>query len=522
MASPSRNQACLCGSGKKYKHCCAQAAATTRPAAGQPGLIRLETGQLLPISQAMAHAIQLHQAGRIRKAEALYRQIVHKQPGHADAQHLLGLVCHQTGKHELAYTHITRAISLNVNAALFHNNLGEVCRALNKLDEAQACYARAVALQPTLLEAHRNIGLTLHAQNKPDQADAYLRQLITRHPKYLGGYWALLTVLKDQKKTDEILIICDAGLEHNPLDLSLLHAKGHTLRLMGQLEQSARHYRQAIEQQPQMPELYRYLTVVLMQSGDTAGAIEGLKNEIRLSPDDTSAQHLLASLQNITTDRAPASYVSELFNTYADSFDQHLVGKLEYRTHALVAQTILDTLGNDAHGLDILDLGCGTGLFGEEAKDIKKTLVGIDLASKMIDLARQRGIYDELIVGDLVDYLVEVQPSQFDLVVATDVFVYIGDLLPVFRQISRILQPGRWFAFSLEAAAEADQDFTLGLSGRYQHSQNYIERLCTDFKFEIDRFTQTTIRKDHGRPIAGYIYLLRKTALPANPTEKTG
>lgn len=510
MLTPSRNQACPCGSGKKFKHCCAPDTTKTRPTSGQPALIQFETGQLIPIPQAMTHAIQLHQAGRIRKAEAIYRQIVQNQPGHADAQHLLGLICHQTGQHDLAYTHITRAISLSPKAALFHNNLGEVCRALNRLDEAQACYTKALALQPGLLEAHRNIGLTLHAQNKSDQAEAYLRQVIERHPNYLGGYWALLTVLKERNKPEEILQVCDAGLLHNPLDLSLLHAKGHTLRTTGQLELSARHYRQAIEQQPHIPALYQYLRAVLRQLGDTEGMIESLKNEIRLSPDDASAKHLLASLQNITTDRAPATYVSELFNSYADSFDQHLVGKLDYRTHSLVAQTLRDTLGKDAQSLDILDLGCGTGLFGEEIKDIKKTLVGIDLASRMIDRCRERDIYDELIVGDLVDYLVEVEPGQFDLIVATDVFVYLGDLLPVFSQVSRILQSGHWFAFSLEAAAEADQDFTLGLSGRYQHSRAYIERLCADFNFEIDRFTQTTIRKDHDRPIAGYIYLLKR------------
>lgn len=458
----------------------------------------------------MAHAIQLHQAGRVRKAEAIYQQIVQKMPSHADAQHLLGVIYHQAGKQELAYTHISHAISLNSEAALFYNNLGEVCRALNLLEEAQACYAKALALQPELVEAHRNIGLTLLAQNKPDQAESYLRQVIQRHPNYLGGYWALLTALKDQNKQKDILSICDAGLEHNPLNLSLLHAKGHTLRTAGQLEQSVEHYRQAIKHQPQAPELYRYLAIVLMQMGDTDATIACLQNEIRLCP-DASAQHLLASLQNITTDRAPAAYVSELFNTYADNFDQHLVGKLEYRTHALVAQTLRDALGSDAHGLNILDLGCGTGLFGEEIKDIKKSLTGIDLASKMIDRSRKRGIYDEVIVGDLLDYLAEVQPGQFDLVVATDVFVYMGDLLPVFRKTSRILQSGHRFAFSLEAVTDDVKEFVLRSSGRYQHNQTYINRLCAEFNFEVERFSGATIRKENNKPIAGYIYLLKKT-----------
>ncbi len=459
----------------------------------------------------MAHALQLHQAGRIRKAEAIYQQIVQVQPTHADAQHLLGLVSHQTGKHDLAYTHITRAISLNPNAALFHNNLGETCRSLGRLDEAQTCYARALAMQPGLLEAQRNIGLTLFAQNKPDQAETYLRRLVSDHPNYPGGYWALLTVLKALNKQDEILQVCDAGLRQNPLDLSLIHAKGHTLKLTENSAQAAEHYRQAIGKQPNVPELYRYLALVLMQLGDTAGTIECLKNEIRLRPDSESAQHLLASLQNVTTDRAPAAYVSELFNAYADNFDQHLTGKLEYRTHVLVAQTIRDVLDPKAQVLDVLDLGCGTGLFGEEIKGLKKRLVGIDLAAKMIDQARERQIYDELAVADLVDYLAETQPGQFDLVAATDVFVYLGNLQPVFDQVSRILQTGRWFAFSLEAAAASDATFVLGESGRYQHGRGYIDGLSMDSGFEVSSFTQTTIRKQHDQPISGYIYLLRKT-----------
>lgn len=91
--------------------------------------IQIETGQWVPVPQAMEQAVRLHQQGRILKAEVIYQQIIQAQPNHADAQHLLGVIYHQTGKQDLAHTHISRAISLNPKAALFHNNLGEVCRA---------------------------------------------------------------------------------------------------------------------------------------------------------------------------------------------------------------------------------------------------------------------------------------------------------------------------------------------------------------------------------------------------------
>lgn len=511
MTSTSRNQPCPCGSGKKYKHCCAGRDAKNHLAAGQSALIQLETGQWAPAPQAMERAIQLHQQGRLLKAEVIYRQIVQMLPNHADAQHLLGVIYHQTGKQNQAYTHISQAILLNSKAALFHNNLGEVCRSLNRLDEAQICYARALALQPELQEAQRNIGLTLLEQNKPDEAVSHLRQVVASCPDYPGGYWALGAALMKQKKLEEALEICDQGLMQTPIDVPLLCAKGLVLKAMAQPEHAARHYRQAIERQPQAPELHHCLSVVLKQLGDVEGAIECLKNEVKLRPNNGTAQHLLASLQNITTERAPASYVSELFDDYADKFDQHLIGRLEYRTPGMLAKMLHDAIGSNPVQFDILDLGCGTGLFGEEVKTLKKELVGIDLAPRMIQKAEERGLYDRLIVGDLLEYLAEAKTGQFDLIAATDVFNYVGNLQPVFEQVARILPVSGWFVFSLEAAQEGVDSFALNKTGRYQHGHIYVPRLCGQYGFEALGFTQSTLRLDGGKPVVGYLYLLQKS-----------
>lgn len=512
MTSTSRNKPCPCGSGKKYKHCCAGEGAKARLAAGQSALIQLETGQRVPAPQAMEHAVQLHQQGRLLKAKVIYRQIVEKQPNHADAQHLLGVIYHQTGKQDQAYTHISQAILLNPKAALFHNNLGEVCRVLSRLDEAQTCYVRALALQPELQEAQRNIGLTLLEQNKPDEAVAHLQQVVARYPDYPGGYWALGAALMKQQKLKEALEMCDQGLAINPVDVPLLCAKGLVLKAMGQPEHATRHYRQAIEQQPQVPDLYQCLSGILKQMGDVEGAIECLKNEVQLRPNYGTAQHLLASLQNITTDRAPASYVSELFDSYADSFDQHLVGALEYRTPGILANMLHDAIGSTSIQLGILDLGCGTGLFGEAVKNVKKRLVGIDLAPKMIQKAEERGLYDKLIVGDLLEYMAEVKSGEFDLVAATDVFNYVGNLQPVFEQVARILPVSGWFVFSLEAAPEGVDGFALDKTGRYQHGRMYVSRLCKQYGFDESSFAESTLRKSGDKPVVGYLYLLKKSA----------
>ena len=82
------------------------------------------------IPEALAIAIQHHQAGRLQAAEQIYRQILAVEPNHADAIHLLGVIAYQVGKHEFAVEYIRRAIGLKGNVAAFHNNLGEAYRAL--------------------------------------------------------------------------------------------------------------------------------------------------------------------------------------------------------------------------------------------------------------------------------------------------------------------------------------------------------------------------------------------------------
>lgn len=507
MMPTSRNQPCPCGSGKKYKHCCAG-----QDVKGLPGpLIQLDSGHWAPPAQALERAVWLHQQGRIRKAELIYRQIVQIQPGHADAQHLLGLTYHQMGKHEQAYAHISQAISLNPTAALYHNNLGEVCRAQNRLDDAHACYTKALSLQPELREAQRNLGLSLLDRNKPDEAVLHLRGVVARNADYPAAYWALGAALIRQNNNNEALETIDAGLTKAPLDVPLLCARGLILKTLGQPEQAVQHYRQAIEQQPHAPDLYNCLSGILRQLGDVEGAIKCLENEIRLRPNDEAAKHRLASLQNITPDRAPASYVSELFDDYADSFDMHLVGKLEYRTPEMLADMLHDAIKPSPIRLNVLDLGCGTGLFGEAVKTIKQKLVGIDLSPKMIRKAEGRGLYDRLIVGDLLEYLAEVTPNEFDVVAATDVFNYVGNLQPVFEQLARTLPVSGWFVFSLEAAQGNIPDFVLDKTGRYQHGRDYVNRLCKQYGFEQAVFSQDTLRKDGGKPIMGYLYVLKKS-----------
>src|ERR1700730_7021545 len=95
------------------------------------------------IPEALAVAVQHHQAGRLAAAEQIYRQILAVDPNQPHAIHLLGVIAHQVGRPDVAVEYIERAIQLKGNEGDFHSNLGYALLDQGKLDDAVASYRRA-------------------------------------------------------------------------------------------------------------------------------------------------------------------------------------------------------------------------------------------------------------------------------------------------------------------------------------------------------------------------------------------
>ena len=153
----------------------------------------------------------------------------------------------------------------------------------------------------------------------------------------------------------------------------------------------------------------------------------------------------------------------------------------------------------------ILDLGCGTGLTGVKIRDFCSNLEGIDLSSKMLEVAKTKNVYDKLDQVDIVEYLSNAE-LDFDYFISTDVFIYLGELSEVFRLIkAKNKKPGK-LIFSTEHTEK--EGFYLEKSGRYSHSTSYIKGLCKEFKFSISHFSETNLRKENGAFLIGGLYFL--------------
>jgi predicted TPR repeat methyltransferase len=151
-------------------------------------------------------------------------------------------------------------------------------------------------------------------------------------------------------------------------------------------------------------------------------------------------------------------------------------------------------------------VGCGTGLAGVAIRPYARTLIGSDLSPRMIARARQRGIYDELHVEDLVT--TADRAREVDLIVAADVFIYVGVLEATFAACATALRPGGLLAFSVERSDSGP--VILQSTLRYAHSDAYIRGLASTHELALERAEPATLRVDNGVDVVGVLYLLRR------------
>ena len=181
-----------------------------------------------------------------------------------------------------------------------------------------------------------------------------------------------------------------------------------------------------------------------------------------------------------------------------------LLEKLDYKLPFIVKQLILEANPTKEKFDKAVDLGCGTGLSGNDLKDISNKLTGIDISENMISKAKELDLYDNLIVGDIVETL-NTSKENFDLFIALDVLIYIGELESFIRAVRQRCNKDALFVFSVEIQ---DKGFSLLKNARYAHSHSYILETSNNI-FELIKSKNIKLRKEGGEWIKGKVYVLR-------------
>jgi predicted TPR repeat methyltransferase len=275
-------------------------------------------------------------------------------------------------------------------------------------------------------------------------------------------------------------------------------------------------YREVVEREPTNTDAVSGLAWLLELGGRSEEAAQYRRMSVAIEIErlgvppehrESATEFRLAALGGgPAPDRAPAAYVATLFNDYADHFDSHLTETLRYRGPEIVHQALLEALPQDVKELEILEVGCGTGLAGPLLKPLARRLDGVDLSSAMLARAAERGVYDRLDEGDLIATLAE-RAGQYDLVAGVDVLIYFGDMRPVFESAARALRPGGWLVFSAEMAELPP--FRLTCNRRFEHHPDYLRGEAARVGFVEVASQRATLRYEQAQPVISGIFVFQ-------------
>ncbi len=239
-----------------------------------------------------------------------------------------------------------------------------------------------------------------------------------------------------------------------------------------------------------------------LQAGEPDKALESFTH----LEEDEEVRAKIAEAEAIRVrPRSDAGYVRHLFDQFSADYDTRMISQLGYRAPQIL-RALFDLVMPGCERLAILDLGCGTGLAGVAFQDVAARLDGVDLSPEMIEKARARRLYDDLTVGDIETALD--RTGQYDLLLAADTLVYLGDLEPVLAGAARDLKHGGAFLFTVES--KPGDGFELGPKRRWRHSETYLREQAGKAGFEVAGFMAAAPRHESNRPVEGFAIALSR------------
>jgi predicted TPR repeat methyltransferase len=285
------------------------------------------------------------------------------------------------------------------------------------------------------------------------------------------------------------------------------------LQLKGDLAAAADLLLQATELAPGFASAWFTLGEIRERLGEREAAIAAFRKAQVADPDDrhgASLRLMLLGAEPLSS--MPPAYVRALFDQYAPKFEAALVDDLGYRGPALLFKAVLSAraaIRKPALFRRAIDLGCGTGLAATAFAAQVDEFTGIDLSPRMIERARDTGLYAEVEVAEMVDGLRGKPDVSADLILAADAVVYLSDLAPLLSEARRVLAPGGLLAFTAET--HDDDGVILGEGLRYAHGAGYLRASIEACGLALSRCEDLSARNEDNAPVPGLVVVATKT-----------
>jgi predicted TPR repeat methyltransferase len=343
---------------------------------------------------------------------------------------------------------------------------------------AAALIAQAIAADGAKPDLHYNLAIVLKAQGRLPEAAASYERAIALKPDYADA--------------------------HNNL--------GNIWNELGERGKARASFERALQARPGNADTHYNLGVLCSQAGEYAAAAHHFRESLAHDPGDSRGiAILLAQMgKGDLPERSSMAQMQKIYDVRARFWDQEST----YFGHALVAEALRDHAG--ATKLDILDIGCGTGLVGELVRLLARRLDGVDLSAAMLEKAHAKDIYDSLEQTDLLSFLTT-HSGRYDAIVAAATLIHFGNLEPLFRAAAQCLRKQGLFVFTLfpndadQAGFAVAASDRLAQSGCFRHGAGYVERLAADNGFAVAALNTVLHEHDQdGKPVPGLLVVLRR------------
>ncbi len=387
------------------------------------------------------------------------------------------------------------------SACILHQN--------GELAKAETAYRGLLSVVPQSWQLRYNYGLLLYECGRFEEAADIYYQAVAGHQDDADLYFNLGLCCKRLGRYDEAIDAYHRALSLEPEQLDTLYNLACCYQAAERYQDAERTYEHLLQQEPGHLPALNNLAYLSHCVGNNSRAVELYRLVLSVRPDSPSAEHMLAALTGTTRSSVPSAYVKEVFDYFADHYETSLLDNLHYfvpdKLHTLVTAT-----GGGDRCATLLDLGCGTGLIGERFAAGTTTLHGVDLSEKMLAIAARKGCYDALFCAEISEFLQSSAAAVYDLIIAADVFNYVGHPGSIFEQAARVVCKGGRFFFSIELLAEHGASMHLAANGRFAHADQFIRDCAEHHGWRIDCAEQVDLRTERDSWVAGVIYGMTK------------
>lgn len=400
------------------------------------------------------------------RKEHYLKRAIKAAPEREDGLLALADLYRQKGDFNNSLTFYHKVLNLNDKDVSALLGTADIYLAQKNFDKAEKYYLKSFTQTRELAGAYVNYGILLYQTGRISEALEAYRKAATLEPEKPEISYNLALILKETGDLEEAL-----GLLFNA------HLK-------------------VPENQLFIINIAETLSLLFRENAELALKIA--ENWQKQEPNNIFSKRVFAGMSGIIPEEADKTYAERLFDAFATTYDD-TIAKLEPKIINKFKE-----LNSHFQGR-VLDLGCGTGLAAVALKNDKTTFDGVDISAQMLAVAQQKGLYDNLYQQDIMEFLEKHSPSRYDVVLAFDVFCYLGDLDDVLRALKGVEV---WF--SVESAdEERGENYYLTPEGRYKHKESYVRHILTKSGFQkIDAYP-LVLRKERDEDVRGILFKAR-------------